>query len=251
MGVSPRPSTTSRGPARRPPNPRNRKTLSLAEIARRRAKQELLRIEHEYQVDEEPSVAWSPRLGGAVPVGGVLGTRTLTLTEGRLLDNLTFSRGLLGLQRFRGIADEALAEAQRRMPSGTPGSAFTDGHGDAFRHCYWNARLTREFGEVWTRAFCTAHEARAGNEAMSEAMDLYNNEVGRGIATANPNATAATLSDLVLAALTAGRLVVVHSRGHLEWSHQVAIGATGSTPPATVPGRIRVPDGTTNPSYRP
>lgn len=52
-----------------------RKTLSLAEIARRRARQELLRIEHEYQVGEEASAPWSPRRLGAVPVGGALGTR--------------------------------------------------------------------------------------------------------------------------------------------------------------------------------
>lgn len=81
-------------------------------------------------------------------------------------------------------------------------------------------------------------------------MDLYNNEVGRGIATANSNAAPAALSDLVLAALTAGRLVVVDAGGRLEWSHQVAIGATGNTPATTAPGRLRVPDGGTAPTYR-
>lgn len=173
--------------------------------------------------------------------------KTLTLTEGRLLDRLTLYRGLLGLQRFKAIVEDALAEAQKRMPPGSSADVFNDGHGDAFRHCYWNARLTVEFGEPWTRAFTTAHEARAGNEAMAEAMDLYNNGVGRSIGTANPNATPQALSDLALAALNAGRLVVITKQGHLEWSNKIGIGETGRTPPATVPGNIALPDGATRP----
>lgn len=223
---------------------------TLAQIARRRAQAELLRIEHEYHVTDEQSAPWSPRLLGAVPVFGVMGTRTLTLTEGRLLDNLTRDRGLLGLQTFKEIVDGALAEAQRRMPPGSSGDVFNDGHGDAFRHCFWNARLTVEFGEAWTRAFTTAHEGRAGNEALSEAMDLYNNEVGRAIGVANPHASAQVLGDLAMAALTAGRLVVITRQGHLEWSNNVAIGATGRTPPATVPGGLPTPNGATSPDYR-
>lgn len=251
MASPPQAAQVSRNrPIRRPIRPAQSPSQSLTEIARRRAQQELLRIEHEYHVEDDQSAPWTPRLLGAVPVFGAFGTKTLTLTEGRLLDNLTRDRGLLGLQTFKSIVEDALAEAQRRMPPGSSADVFNDGHGDAFRHCYWNARLSIEFGEAWTRAFCTAHEARAGNEALSEAMDLYNNEVGRAIAAANPHATPAALSDLVLAALTAGRLVVITRQGHLDWSNNVAIGATGRTLPATVPGRITVPDGATRPDYR-
>lgn len=136
------------------------------------------------------------------------------------------------------------------MPAGSSSDVFNDGHGDAFRHCYWNARLAIEFGEAWTRAFCTAHEARAGNGALSEAMDLYNNEVGRAITAANPNATPEAVSDLAFEALNAGRLVVIIKQGHLAWSNTVEIGATGRTPSTIVPGGMPLPDGAARPAYR-
>lgn len=47
-------------------------------------------------------------------------------------------------------------------------------------------------------------------------MDLYNNEVGRKIAAANPNATDKELADLVEKALKDGKLLVIDSAGNLR-----------------------------------
>jgi hypothetical protein len=58
-------------------------------------------------------------------------------------------------------------------------------------------------------------------------MDLYNNQVGRQIALNNPNATPAELADLVKKAFDNGDLVVVNSKGHLDWSNKVAVGHHG------------------------
>lgn len=226
-------------------------------------------IETRYQVAEERSERWSPKLFGAIPVGEIGGSRTLTVTEGKLLDRLTFDRGIVGLQRFRGIADDAFATADARVPplrtSAIPAAVETkiqalpaadqqrvrdawprnDGHNDAFRHAYWNARLTAEFGESWTREFTTAHEGSNPGSSTREAMDLYNNEIGRRIATEHPGASPAELADHVRAALDGGELVVIDRSGHLTWSNTVANGDHGVT--IDLPGaraQIDTPDGT-------
>ena len=118
-----------------------------------------------------------------------------------------------------------------------------DGHNDAFRHAFWNARLTSEFGSEWTAQFATAHEARPGNPGMREAMDLYNNEVGRRIAIDNSRATTAQLADLVQQAVRNGDLVVVDQGGRLAWSNSVAVGHHGVSPSSPAAARLPVPDG--------
>ncbi|WP_063046897.1 WXG100 family type VII secretion target [Nocardia pseudovaccinii] len=115
-----------------------------------------------------------------------------------------------------------------------------DGHADAFRHAYWNAMLTKEFGEDWTKAFTTAHERiddPAKTHASAEAMDLYNNEVGRRIAMQNPHASNTELYALVKKAVLDGQTVVVGPGpdNKLMYSNQVPLGYTGQTdkePPA-------------------
>lgn len=212
---------------------------------------DLGRVERTYQVAEEPSQNWSPKLFGAIPVGSLGGERKLTITEGKLLDKLTANRGIMGLSKFKDIHDDALAIADARSPrtpdlpahaerqiaslppreqeSARRAYGSNDGHNDAFRHAYWNARLTTEFGESWTRQFATAHEGSNPGASTREAMDLYNNEVGRRIATENPNASPRELADLVGRALRDGELVVLGRGGHLEWSNRVANGDHGVT----------------------
>ncbi|WP_157103763.1 DUF6973 domain-containing protein [Nocardia harenae] len=115
-----------------------------------------------------------------------------------------------------------------------------DGHADAFRHAYWNAMLTKEFGAEWTEAFTTAHERIDDPDrthATAEAMDLYNNEVGRRIAAENPTASNPELYDLVKQAVLDGQMVVVGPGpdNHLMYSNRVDPGFTGQTdrePPA-------------------
>ena len=222
-------------------------------------------IERNYQVADDKTISWSPSLFGAIPLGGLGGTRTMTATEGRLLDNLTRDRGLVGLNTFKGIADAAFSVSEARVPPPTtiPPAAQrqiaalpadqraqataaypkNDGHTDAFRHAYWNARLTAEFGESWTRQFTTAHEGLPGNGAVREAMDLYNNEVGRRIAVEHPGASPDQLADLVKAALDNGDLVVVGANGHLAASNDVPRGQHGMADPAVAPGVIGTPAG--------
>jgi hypothetical protein len=219
------------------------------------ARPPLHEVLNNYQVQDDRMVDWSPKVWGAVPVPFMDSTR-LTATEGRLLDNLSRDRGIVGMNTFKDIRDQAfsVSEARYATPTSYPGYVGTsrqersmwvqnDGQRDAFRHAYWNALLTREFGAQWTQQFATAHEAAPGNPADREAMDLYNNEVGRQIAVANPNATPAQLADLVQQAVTDGRMIVIDAGGNLQWSDRVPYGQHGIANDAPGAGGVAVPNG--------
>jgi hypothetical protein len=154
--------------------------------------------------------------------------RRVLASEAEILDE----RSLWELPEVNQISRDALGEARRLFP-GSPDNE--DDHTDAFRHAYWNARMTQEFGEDWTRRFTTAHEMRPGNPAVPEAMDLYNNEVGRAIGVAaGPNATPQQIADMVTAAVREGRVVVVGRDGLLDFSDQLTPADSG-TPRALAP----------------
>ncbi len=207
----------------------------------------------DYQVEDDATTTWSPSALGFIPVP-FTGEYNLTETEAELLDNLSVHRGLLGLDRFNDIKDEAFGESENRfpdpasIPSHVPSGREAewignDGQRDAFRHAYWNAMLTSEFGAEWTAQFATAHEALPGNPATREAMDLYNNEVGRQIALDNPDATDQELADLVMDAVHDGRLVVIDQKGDLAWSDNVTLWDHGLTDGVPGVGGQPVPDG--------
>ncbi len=84
---------------------------------------------------------------------------------------------------------------------------FSGGPGDAFRHTYWNAIMTRRVGPEMAEKFATAHETGSGNPPAHQTMDLHNNAVGRRIATDNPDASEAALFDLVMQAHRRGELL--------------------------------------------
>ncbi|WP_024873870.1 WXG100 family type VII secretion target [Saccharomonospora piscinae] len=102
----------------------------------------------------------------------------------------------------------------------------THSHTDAFRHAYWNARMTQEFGQEWAEGFATSHERRPGNDMQSEAMDLHNNELGRRIAADNPDASPEQLAQLVGDAVSQGEAIVIDDQSRIAYSDQVEHNAT-------------------------
>nr|WP_143326179.1 wnt family protein [Vandammella animalimorsus] len=74
--------------------------------------------------------------------------------------------------------------------------------------------MTREFGIEFAKQFATAHEGLA-DTSDAEAMDLYNNEVGRRIPMENPNASPQELADLVQDAVKNGEMVVIDKKANL------------------------------------
>lgn len=211
---------------------------------------DLNNIRTQYQVANDQMIDYHPRAFGAIDIPFTSSVR-MTKTEGELLDQMTFDRGLVGLSRMSDIKDRAFAEGERRFPDNPrPGNIpegrerewqGNDGHRDAFRHAYWNALMTKEYGENWTRAFATAHEGGPNNPANREAMDLYNNEIGRSIGAANRNASPEQLANLVEQALNQGKLVVVDRSGNLEWSDRVVRGQHGLAPSGPLAPQINTP----------
>ncbi|MDA2889543.1 EspA/EspE family type VII secretion system effector [Mycolicibacterium sp. BiH015] len=192
-----------------------------------------------YQVSEDPDGTreWEPPW----PLNMMTEPKHVTAAEARILDELS----PLEMRDMDQIKDAASVEAKVRFPPQNGVDDTADNHTDAFRHTYWNALMTQRFGEQWTRDFATAHERLPNNPATAEAMDLYNNELGRQIAVDNPDATPAELADLVEQAVNNGDTVVIAPGGErLAWSDTIALGEAGTTTAATVPGLPPMPTGT-------
>ncbi len=189
----------------------------------------------QYQVSDDPNgieEEWEPPW----PLSIFTEPKRITAGEARMLEELN----PLELRDMNQMKESAEAEAAARFPTKHTG----DNHLDAFRHTYWNALMTQRFGEDWTRQFATAHERLPGNFASSEAMDLWNNEVGRGIAAANPDASPGQLAGMVEQAVKNGETVVVRPDGQgVIWSDQIPVGGPtgnpGTSPP--VPGQAPAP----------
>lgn len=176
---------------------------------------ELEGILHRYQVADGEVVSWEPPW----PESMLTDPHQITTTEARMLDDI----GTFGRADFKQIRDAAFGRADERFPA----EGVEDGHNDAFRHAYWNALMTQRFGPEWAEDFATAHEQLPGNPGSREAMDLHNNELGRRIATDNPDASPEQLADLVEAAVRDGDAVVIGGDGQLAFGNDVAPGATG------------------------
>ncbi|MGW8374880.1 hypothetical protein [Streptomyces sp. ODS28] len=196
------------------------------------SQEDLDRILREHQVSPDPDgMVGYPRnwlmrqlVGGGVEV---------TAKEADMLDEL----GVSGLRDFQGIRDDAFGTADKRFPSDDQ----NDDHNDAFRHAYWNALMTKKYGADWTERYTLAHEAIPGNNPEREAMDLHNNEIGRRVAQAHPDASEQELADLIDRAVRDGDMVVVpKGGGRLAFSDQIGPQETGepTLPPPEQGGEV-------------
>jgi len=173
-------------------------------------------ILEQYQVSDAETTNWP---GDWDPLRFVTDQRVVTEKEAELLNGL----GPFELNAFKGIHDDAFSVADERFPS----EDRNDDQNDAFRHAYWNALMVKEFGADWAEDYATAHEQLPGNPAPREAMDLYNNEVGRNVAIANPDASAEELADLIEEAVNNGDTVVVGADLLPHPSNQIPADQTG------------------------
>jgi hypothetical protein len=182
-----------------------------------------------YQVQDDPGTRDYPD-GVTGFLAGLAGVepRTLTTSEAAILDEL----GFFEAGTFNGLKDEAFRTADQQYASPDQ----NDDQNDAFRHAYWSARMAQEFGDDWAARYATAHESLPGNQAAREAMDLHNNEVGRSIAAAHPDATGEQLAVLIRAAVDEGRMAVIDRDGNLAYSDQVRPEDTGEPRDEQLPG---------------
>jgi hypothetical protein len=174
---------------------------SLAEIMRT----------YRSKIPRDVLVDWSFKLWSVLPMG--FSPTRITSTEAKMLDNLTLKKGSEGIKSFRNIGQDATSYG---IDIGVKKSAAI---GDSYRHCYWSARLTQQFGSEWAARYTTAHEGDPNTSVIGSVADLYNNNVGQQIALQNPKASPEQLKRLVDQAFANGQLVVI-SHGRLYWSGQ-------------------------------
>lgn len=75
----------------------------------------------------------------------------------------------------KSAADDALARAKKKFDTST----LYLGKGDAYRHCYWSARMTIDMGKDEAKGFGDRHESESSGSDKS--MDLANNATGRSV----------------------------------------------------------------------
>jgi RHS repeat-associated protein len=81
-------------------------------------------------------------------------------------------------------ADEARQVAEAAQEERFPGLSGRNNIKDAWRHFYWSYAMTKLMGAGRAKAFGDAHEANwPNNPANEQAMDTWNNEVGRAMAS--------------------------------------------------------------------
>jgi hypothetical protein len=74
-------------------------------------------------------------------------------------------------------ADIALSTAGQLFAQDT----LHNGKGDAFRHCYWNARMTIDIGKGDAKTIGDNHEDGSNGPEREKTMDRANNASGRDI----------------------------------------------------------------------
>jgi hypothetical protein len=186
---------------------------------------DLDKVLHEYQVVEDEMVDWEPvwplsRVPGVDPV-------EITLTEADLLDD----KWPWEQRRIQQLRDESFGAAEFWFPvedeNGDEIRGVGDGHNDAWRHAYFFGRLSGQFGTEFAYQLGTAHEGKGEHGAVSEAMDLYNNEMGIIIAERNPDLEPGELGFKIAEAINNGDALVVDGEGNLAFSDSVSPGWTG------------------------
>ncbi|SDJ17276.1 hypothetical protein SAMN05192558_110297 [Actinokineospora alba] len=178
-----------------------------------------------YQVKTDGMTTWPSGLTGWLAERAGFNKERITEAEAKLLDDLQSRKGLMGLKEFAEIRQTALHTAEGKFE----GKGLTDGHADAFRHAYWNALMTQRYGEQWAGEFATAHERNPSSHHVPVGMDLHNNEVGRQIASANPDASPEELATLVEQAVKDGRMVIIDKNDTLVPSNEANPGETRDT----------------------
>jgi len=99
-------------------------------------------------------------------------------------------------------ADAATAASQSEYGKTNP--ALANGEGAAFRHALWSYKMAKEIGAGAARGFGDAHE-RDGQPDGERLMDLYNNAIGRELAS-DPRNKDRSDEEVIREAIKAGKL---------------------------------------------
>jgi len=104
--------------------------------------------------------------------------------------------------RAQASANSALSYANQYFPG-----TVHNGKGDAFRHCYWSARMTIEDGPAAAYLVAQHHEDTAkGQPAIEKDMDMRNNGIGRSVGGGKGSHSEASVRSTCQTRATAGAL---------------------------------------------
>jgi hypothetical protein len=98
-------------------------------------------------------------------------------------------------------------EAESAAASLFPAASLHNGKGDAFRHCYWNARMAIDIGAANAKSIADNHENGSDGPAAEKRMDLANNASGRAMGVSA--GTYAKAREACRVAAVNGRLVTL------------------------------------------
>lgn len=151
-------------------------------------------------------------------------------------------------RRALAISLEARYEAESIRASGMTDTFVHGGSLDAFRHCYWMARLASEIRPAAARRLGKCHEKgnyksyRKGREeekgiladSLSCVMDLLNNEAGIRIGQTRPRMPVNEVRQKVLEAIASGRLKMLlrDAQGQLCTCEGIAVSIPAGRPRA-------------------
>ncbi len=99
-------------------------------------------------------------------------------------------------------AKQATEAAEKEYANNRP--SLGDGEGDAFRHALWAYKMSKEIGDGAARAFGDGHE-RNDRPDGERLMDLYNNAIGRELAS-DPRNKDRSDEEVIREAIKAGKL---------------------------------------------
>lgn len=119
------------------------------------------------------------------------------------------------------------------------------GRQDAFKHTYWNALMAKKMGEASAKKFGDAHENgypsnfSTPHRKLQTEMDFFNNDVGRKIGAAHPDASEAEIQTLVKEALASGQLRAVQYGPSMPDGILVETSICKAGIDDTTPGKVR------------
>ncbi len=111
------------------------------------------------------------------------------------------------LHPFKAIkVNNARKTAESKAKELYDGDSLWQYNGDAFRHAYWNALMTKSIGKKYAEKFATAHESTSP-DGLDKTMDLTNNRIGRDYGENNKKKSEAELAIIIRDAVSAGKMV--------------------------------------------
>lgn len=127
---------------------------------------------------------------------------------GDLYNILTYEeKKLCVLHPFKALkVNKAKNTASAKAEEWYEGDSLWQYNGDAFRHAYWNALMTKSIGKKYAEKFATAHESNSP-DGLDKTMDLKNNTIGRDYGESNKKKSEADLAVIIRDAVSAGKMV--------------------------------------------